>query len=116
MKNLMGCILPKGIMHSRLHHKIVDLAANLWSKLRYAVIDGIVGSAGSEEGGHPVVMNLIAASRDLVALDAVGSLLMGVTLEEAKYVRLAAARGLGQAEPTQIEVLGPPIDAVAKRF
>ena len=46
MKNMMGLIYPKGIMHSRLHRKIPDLVSIVREKMKFQVIDGIIGSNG----------------------------------------------------------------------
>jgi uncharacterized protein (DUF362 family) len=114
MKNCMGCILPKGIMHTNLHKKIADLAGLINPKL--AIIDGIIGAEGNEETGTPVPMNLIVAGIDYVAVDTVGSAIMGYGLRECKYLQLAAQNGLGTCDLDDIEVLGVPITAVHRKF
>jgi len=40
MKNMMGTIYPKSIMHSNLHKKIADLVFVLRSKMKLAQMDG----------------------------------------------------------------------------
>lgn len=114
MKNVMGAIRPKAIMHARLHEKIADLNALLPPRL--VVIDGIVGSDGNEEGGHPVPMDLIIAGTDPVAVDTVGSAIIGYSPAEAKYLQHAARRGLGTADLAKIEIRGEPIERVARKF
>lgn len=76
MKNMMGGILPKGMMHDDLHQKIVDLNMAFGPEL--TVIDGIVGCQGHELACDPVNSNVIIAGEDFVATDAVGSFLMGL--------------------------------------
>lgn len=44
MKNLMGLILPKSIMHSQIDEKIVDLASILRDRVKLNVVDGLVGA------------------------------------------------------------------------
>jgi uncharacterized protein (DUF362 family) len=61
MKNLMGLILPKSIMHDRLNEKIVDLTTLFKDKVKLNIIDGLVGSEEDEVYGSPVQMNLIIA-------------------------------------------------------
>ncbi|MFX0090975.1 MAG: DUF362 domain-containing protein [Candidatus Hodarchaeota archaeon] len=113
-KNLMGCILPKNIMHSDLHKKIADLTHVLQPKL--GIIDGIIGSDGYEEGGNPIEMNLIVASQDVVAADRVGSLIMGFEPEDAEYLIYAAQKGLGEIDLSKIAIIGESIAKVYKKF
>jgi len=114
MKNCMGCILPKGIMHSSLHKKIADLAGLINPKL--SVIDGIVGAEGNEISGSPVPMGLIIVSTDYVAVDTVGSAVMGYSAEECEYLRYGAQKGLGTCNLSEIEVVGASINDVKRKF
>ena len=76
MKNMMGTIMPKNIMHSNIHKKIADLVSVLRTKMKFQIIDGIIGSNGWELGGNPIQMDLIIAGEDPVAVDTVGSAIM----------------------------------------
>ncbi|OLS12326.1 MAG: hypothetical protein RBG13Loki_3975 [Promethearchaeota archaeon CR_4] len=114
MKNCMGCILPKGIMHGSLHQKIADLAALINPKL--SVIDGIIGGEGSEEYGDPVPMGIIIAGIDYVAVDTVGSAVMGYNPTECKYLQYGAKKGLGICDLKDIDVVGVSIDSVRRKF
>ena len=69
IKNLMGAILPKSIMHNRLDEKLVDLTSFLRPKL--SIIDGTVGCERNELSGNPVPMDVIIGGRDIVAVDVV---------------------------------------------
>lgn len=114
MKNCMGCILPKGIMHGSLHKKIADLACLINPRL--SIIDGIIGGEGSEEYGDPVPMGIIIAGTDYVAVDTVGSAVMGFTPEECKYLQYGAQKRLGTCDLGEIEVVGVPIESVRRKF
>jgi uncharacterized protein (DUF362 family) len=116
MKNLMGMILPKGIMHGKLPKKIADLCSLFRSKMRFSVIDGFIGSDGYEEGGNPVDMGLLVLGEDPVAVDTIGSLIMGYEPTEVPYLALAASKGLGTCNPDEIEIVGPPIAQIQKHF
>jgi uncharacterized protein (DUF362 family) len=116
MKNLMGMMLPKSIMHSRIHHKIVDLAAFFRGKVAMNVVDGVVGSELHEVDGRPVRMDLLIAGRDMVAVDAVATTIMGLDPSDVPYLRLADERGLGSSDIDQIEVVGEPLEDVQRRF
>ena len=116
MKNMMGFIYPKSIMHSKIHKKIADLVSLLRDKMKFNIIDGIIGSDGSELGGRPRRMDLIIAGEDPVAVDRVGSAIIGRGLDSAKYLGLAASKGLGTADLEQIEIIGSSIEEVYKKF
>jgi uncharacterized protein (DUF362 family) len=116
MKNLMGLILPKSIMHSQLHEKIVDLTSLFKDKVQINVIDGLVGSEVSEIYGSPVEMNLVIAGRDMVAVDTIGAMVMGVNPHKVRYLKLAGAEGLGVSNLDDIEILGEDIEQVKRSF
>ena len=113
MKNMMGALLPKGIMHSNIHEKIVDLTSLFRSKMKFQVIDGIIGSDGFEIGGSPVKMDLIIAGEDPVAVDSVGSSIIG---HSPKYLKIAEKKGLGIANLNNIEIIGSSIEEVFRKF
>ncbi len=114
MKNLMGFILPKSIMHGQLNEKIVDLASLIKPKIN--IVDGLVGSEVDEVNGRPVKMNLIIAGQDIVAVDAVAAAVMGIRPQDVKYLQLAEERGLGTANLDEIEVVGEQMETIRKRF
>ncbi len=114
MKNLMGAVLPKSIMHSQLDEKLVDLASLIRPRLN--VIDGIVGCEVDEVYGRPVRMGVVIAGEDMVAVDAVGAAVMGIDPGMVRHLQLAEERGLGVADLSRIEVLGNPIEAVQRPF
>ena len=116
MKNLMGTILPKGVMHSSIHKKIADLISIFRSKMKFQLIDGIIGSRGSELGGNPVEMDLIIAGGDPVAVDRVGSEIIGYGLEKVKYLKYCEQKHLGIANLEKIDILGNSIEQVFHKF
>ena len=116
MKNMMGTIMPKSIMHSNLHKKIADLVSVLRSKMKFLIIDGIIGSNGWELGGKPIKMDLIIAGEDPVAVDRVGSAIMGFGLGRVKYLKFGEEKGLGIANLDRIEVVGSQISEIHTRF
>jgi uncharacterized protein (DUF362 family) len=116
MKNLMGVILPKSIIHTQIHQKIVDLASLFRDKVRLNVVDGLVGAEESEVYGTPVEMQLIIAGQDMVAVDTVASAIMGMDPQQIQYLRLAEERGLGISNLLKIDIHGEKIAAVTKKF
>lgn len=116
LKNLMGAILPKGVMHGSLHKKIADLASLMQEKIKFHIVDGIIGSDGFELGGSPIRMDLIIAGADPVAVDRVGSAIIGYGPKRAKYLIHAESKGLGTANLEEIEVMGEKIEDVYRKF
>ena len=116
MKNMMGAILPKGIMHGHIHQKIADLVSVLRKKMKFQIIDGIIGSNGSELGGKPLKMDLIIAGEDPVACDRVSSAIIGRGLDKVKYLTYAEKKGLGTADLENIEIIGKQIEDVYHKF
>jgi hypothetical protein len=74
----------------------------------FAVMDGTF--AGDGPGPRcmvPYVKNVLLASADQVAIDAVAGKLMGMDpLKDLKFVRLAHERGLGCGDVRDIEIVG----------
>lgn len=116
MKNLMGAILPKNIMHENINEKIVDLAWIFKDKVKLNIVDGLVGAETDEVRGKPVEMNLIIAGSDMVAVDTVSAAIMGIDPKKVKYLQLAAKCGLGVSDLNEIEILGEEIDKVKRKF
>jgi len=114
LKNMMGAIYPKNIMHGNLHKKIVDLASIL--KPRLAVVDGIIGGAGGELGSTPIKMGLVVAGLDPVAVDAVSSAIIGKNPSKIGHIVWAEKVGLGVGNLEKIEVVGEKISKVEKNF
>jgi uncharacterized protein (DUF362 family) len=118
LKNLKGLEADKD--KKELHRRgifkgVADLASAL--KPALTVIDGIVGQEGlGPLYGVPIRLGLLLASRDLVAADAVASVIAGFEPEEVGTTFYAAQKGLGTMDLAQIEVVGEPIESVQRRF
>ncbi len=116
MKNMMGTIMPKSIMHSNIHKKIADLVSVLRSKMKLQIIDGVIGSDGWELGGKPIQMDLIIAGEDPVAVDRVGSAIIGFNIDKLKYLKFGEQKGLGTTNLDEIEIIGKSIEEVYHKF
>jgi len=111
MKNAFGGLLNthRHYTHTWIHETLVDLLA-IQKELHpgiFAVMDGT--TAGNGPGPRtmlPVVKDVILASDDQVAIDAVAAKLMGFDPLSIPYIRLAHERGLGTGDPRDIEVAG----------
>ena len=114
LKNLKGCI-PDGEkrrFHTMgLHKPIAYLNKAL--KAHLTIVDGIIGDLTHEEGGNPVAMNRVLASRDPVLVDGYAANLLGYQVAEIPYILLAEELGLGQSKacPEQIVELNSSQDA-----
>ena len=114
MKNAFGGLLNehRHWTHPVIHETLVDLLM-IQKKIHkgvFAVMDGTF--AGDGPGPRcmiPHVKNVILASDDQVAIDAVAGHLMGMDpLKDLKFVRLAHERGLGCGDIRDIEIVGDP--------
>ena len=117
MKNAFGGLLwtHRHYTHSWIHQTLVDLLTiqkEIHSGL-FAVMDGT--TAGNGPGPRtmkPEVKNVILASGDQVAIDAVAAKLMGFDPMDIDYIKLADEAGLGNGRPENIEVVGENIEKV----
>ena len=113
MKNAFGGLLNerRHWTHPVIHETLVDLLM-IQKKIHrgvFAVMDGTF--AGDGPGPRcmvPYVKNVILASEDQVAIDAVAAKLMGMDPLSIKFIRLAHDLGLGCGDPRDIEIVGDP--------
>ncbi len=112
MKNAFGGLLNehRHWTHPVIHETLVDLLMIQQRIHRgvFAVMDGTF--AGDGPGPRcmvPYVKNVLLASADQVAIDAMAAKLMGFDpLNDVRFIRLAHERGLGCGDPREIEVGG----------
>jgi uncharacterized protein (DUF362 family) len=112
MKNAFGGLLneKRHWTHPVIHETLVDLLM-IQKKIHpgiFAVMDGTF--AGDGPGPRcmiPYVKNVILASSDQVAIDAVAARLMGFDpIPDIKFIRLAHELGLGCGNIDEIEIVG----------
>lgn len=121
MKNAFGGLLSKyrHYTHTWIHETLVDLLA-IQKEIHpglFALMDGTTaGDGAGPRMVRPVVKNVILASADQVAIDAVAAKLMGFDPLSIKYIRLAHERGLGVGDPREIEVVGDDVSGEAWGF
>lgn len=114
MKNLMGVVRPdKGIIHRPFPERITDLTAYL--KPMLSVVDA---TTAFDEGRERSVlaMDLTIAGTDIVAVDAVGTSVMGFDPLQIEHIRYAQERGLGIADLNRIDLVGLSMDEVRRPF
>jgi uncharacterized protein (DUF362 family) len=130
MKNMIG-VAPNDIYHApgqvcekkelshadvELQQHIVDLS--LARKPDYVVIDGLRGMTDGPVGSQIVdpPMRLMIAGRDVVAVDTVGTLVMGYDPESVPYLQMAQQVNLGTTDTAWIQVVGEPVAQARRDF
>jgi uncharacterized protein (DUF362 family) len=121
MKNAFGGLLntKRHYTHTWIHETLVDLLA-IQKEIHpgiFAVMDGT--TAGNGPGPRimqPEVKNVILASADQVAIDAIAAKMMGFSPLSIDYLRLAHERGLGVGDPAEIEVVGDDVSGESWGF
>ncbi len=120
MKNAFGGLLNtrRHYTHSWIHETLVDLLAiqkEIHSGL-FAIMDGTTaGNGPGPRTMYPVVKNVMLASPDQVAIDAVAAKMMGFDPMSIPYIRLAHEQGLGIGDPRRIEIAGD-VDAAHENW
>lgn len=120
MKNAFGGLLNhfRHYTHTWIHEVLCDLLA-IQKEIHpgvFAVMDGT--TAGNGPGPRtlvPHVKNVILASADQTAIDAVAARLMGFDPMTIGYIRIAHEQGLGVGKTDEIELVGD-VDAGAERW
>lgn len=112
MKNAFGGLLNerRHWTHRCIHRTLVDLL-RIQKKIHrgvFAVMDGTwAGDGPGPRCMRPHEKNVILASADQVAIDAVAASLMGYDpLEDIEFIRIAHEMGLGCGDPAEIEIAG----------
>ncbi len=111
MKNAFGGLLnhKRHQTHTHIHQTLVDLLT-IQKEIHpglFCVMDAT--TAGNGPGPRimrPVVKNIMLASDDQVAIDAVAAKMMGFDPMKIDYIRMAHEDGLGVGRPEEIEIAG----------
>ena len=94
----------------RLHFHLVNLYRLM--KPDFAIVDGLLALS---HGHHPpaafrhqcqVHTNVLIGGQDALAVDAVGSHILGYTTDEVEHLKLATEAGLGTADLKRIQIIG----------
>ncbi|HXU88906.1 MAG TPA: DUF362 domain-containing protein [Methylomirabilota bacterium] len=117
IKNAFGGLLKevRHYAHEFIHEVMVDLMY-MQRELHpgvFAVMDGtVMGDGAGPRTMIPRVGNVILASSDQVAIDAIAAKMMGFDPLSIRYLAMCHERGLGIADPRDIEIVGD-VDAAA---
>ena len=105
-KNMMGTILNREQIHSKIDQRIADIVSRVHPAL--TVIDGVrTLMRNGPTGGNlddVKLSNTVIASADVVAADSFATTLFGKTGSDIGYIRAAAAMGLGTMDLDSIKI------------
>ncbi len=107
MKNLMGIVWDRGWWHrNELSQCIADFTA--WRKPDLNIVDAYRVMMANGPKGVSVedvkLMKSLMISSDIVAVDVAASKMFGVDPDEVRYIPLAAAMGLGEADLSKLNI------------
>ncbi|MBI5680179.1 MAG: DUF362 domain-containing protein [Methanobacterium sp.] len=111
MKNAFGGLIPKyrHHAHKKIHEVLVDLLA-IQKEIHngiFSVMDGgVCGDGAGPRTMEPFIGNIILASEDQVAIDALAASVMGFDPLKIDYIKMAHDKGLGMGDIDQIEIVG----------
>ena len=114
VKNAFGGLLKevRHYAHKYIHEVLVDLLymqRELHPGL-FCVMDGTVcGNGAGPRTMLPEIKNIILASGDSLAIDAVAAKIMGFEPMDIPYIRMAHERGLGVGDLREVEIAGEDI-------
>lgn len=121
IKNSFGGLLRevRHFCHKYMHEVLVDLLL-MQRELHpsiFAVVDGTVcGNGAGPRTMVPVTGNLILASSDSVAIDAVAAKIMGFNPMDIPYIKMCHELNLGVGDPAKIEIIGDDVSGINLGF
>jgi uncharacterized protein (DUF362 family) len=116
VKNSFGGLLRevRHYAHKYMHEVLVDLLY-MQRELHPAIFTVMDGTVAGDGAGPrtmiPRIKNLVLAASDSVAIDAIAAKLMGFDPLSIPFLRMAHERGLGIADPRDIELVGDDVSA-----
>jgi uncharacterized protein (DUF362 family) len=93
----------------RIHQKFADIYRVL--RPQFALVDGLIATnhghypAAGNAGKCIVPMNLLIGGADPLAVDVVGSAIMGFGLDEVKHLKQCSATGIGEGDIGRINIV-----------
>lgn len=106
MKNLMGVIYSRSLMHADLGQRLADLNSRVKSSL--VIVDAVrmLMNHGPTGGNLADVKkaDTIIASPDVVAADSYAATLFGVSPNDLSYINKAAKMGLGEKNLERLKI------------
>ena len=121
MKNAFGGLLhfDRHWTHSVIHKTLGDLLT-IQKEIHpglLAVMDGtFAGDGPGPRAMRPHIKNIILASTDMVAIDAISAKIQGFDPMSLEFIASAHERGLGTGDPREIEVVGADVSEINWHF
>jgi len=119
IKNLHGIVMDNQrlINHRNdLSYKLVDIMRVKKPSLTVSDCIWPMEGQGPLNGRNIKNFNVVLAGTDVVAVDAVTCLIMGIDPSEVAMIRIASAEGLGEGDPKKISIVGTKVNKVKKHF
>ncbi|ODS38882.1 MAG: hypothetical protein A7316_06850 [Candidatus Altiarchaeales archaeon WOR_SM1_86-2] len=121
VKNMFGVVPPRTRrdLHAQGTEGFSEALVDIYSLIRptLTIMDGVVGMEGDGPAhGDLKHAGVILASDDGVALDAVASRIIGFKPMEIHTTRIAADRGIGNGDMSNIKVLGEKVEDMEIKF
>ena len=120
---IMGSIMimDKVRMHpSEAGNRVLDY--NLFTVMQHlhidlGVIDGFEGMEGNGPVfGEPVDHRVAVGGTDYLAVDRVGTEIMGADFDQIRYLNYLGDWGFGEADLNKIQIIGDPIESCRKEY
>jgi uncharacterized protein (DUF362 family) len=117
LKNLLGMIpdRKKARFHKKLARTLIDVYEAVGG-IDLAVLDGTHIALSVTRNGKRVAANVLVVGRDALAVEVVGSTLVGLKPENVPVICEAISRGIGEGDINRIDVVGTSIDALGEKF
>lgn len=119
IKNLHGIVMDNQrlINHRNdLAYKLVDILRVKKPSLTVSDCIWPMEGQGPLNGRNIKNFNVVVAGTDVVAVDAVTCLIMGIDPSEVDTIRIASAEGLGYGDPKKISIVGTKLTRVKRYF
>jgi uncharacterized protein (DUF362 family) len=125
LKNLFGLIPDpkKARFHKKLDTLLVDVCEAVGG-VDFAVLDGTYAyrgagampHAGPDSTKYRVKTNVLLVGRDAVAVETIGTVLVGLNPQKMPVLQEAKKRRLGETDPNKIDIMGIPLETAKERF
>jgi len=119
VKNLLGLIpdAKKARFHKKLETTLLD-AYEVIDRIDLSVLDGTYTyhGAGAMASAQRTKTNTLLVGRDAIAVEAVGSALVGLDPKKMPVIQEAVKRGLGEGNIGKIEVVGVSFENLKEKF
>jgi uncharacterized protein (DUF362 family) len=106
MKNLMGVVRDRPVLHAHISQNLADLASFVRPKLTVVDAVRVMVSNGPTGGSLDDVKKLdtVIASPDIVAADSYAATLFGLRPDDLGYVVAGATMGLGRSDLQNLRI------------